>query len=238
MTPSINSLHKILKDQTRRKIIVILQEKGALGYTELMEHLEITRTGTLNYNLKTLGDLLAKDNSGRYILSEKGQVAYRVLAEFPNGPPMEQAYKWKRVVASILAIANGISLIVSTLLFFVGYIDWHFFSSQIIYSLVAFLVALIIFKFPTTRPKYDPKRARKLTCYSYSVGGAIFTSIFLFFALGALLISILWQPIPGGPLGNAFWVLSFVGGAMIGGMIGYILFKRSKYSDPSFYSPF
>ena len=165
MTQSINSLHKILKDQTRRKIIATLQEEGALGYTELMERLEIVRTGTFNYHLKVLGDLLGKDNSGRYVLSEKGRVAYKVLSEFPNGPPLEQAYKWKRVIASILALANGISLIVSTLLFFVGYIDWHFFSSQIIYSLVAFFVALIIFKFPTTRPKYDPKRAKKTNLF-------------------------------------------------------------------------
>jgi hypothetical protein len=238
MTPSINSLHRILKDETRRKIIVTLQEKGALGYTELMERLEIARTGTFNYHLKVLGDLLEKDDSGRYVLSEKGQVAYKVLAESPNGPPIEQADKWKRVIAYILAIANGISLIVSSLLFFIGYIDWHFFSSQIIYSLAAFLVAFIIFKFPTSRPKYDPNRARKLTGFFFVLGGAMFTSIFLFFALGFTLMSILGTTIPSGLLGTAFLVFSFLGGAIIGGIIGYLLFKRSKYSKPSFYSPF
>jgi hypothetical protein len=51
-------------------------------------------------------------------------------------------------------------------------------------------------------------------------------------------MSILGTTIPGGLLGTAFLVFSFVGGAIIGGIIGYLLFKRSKYSKPSFYSPF
>jgi DNA-binding transcriptional ArsR family regulator len=44
MTSTIDSLHKILKDETRRKIIFKLDEKGSVGYTELMESLDIVST--------------------------------------------------------------------------------------------------------------------------------------------------------------------------------------------------
>ena len=218
--------------------MVQLYEKGSISYVDLMKNLGITNTGKMNYHLKVLGDLVEKNEDAKYRLTEKGQLASRVLTEISNKSPVEQTYKWKRLIASILAIANAISLVVSSLLFFVGYIDWHFFSSQIIYSLVAFLVAFIIFKFPTSRPKYDPKRARKLTAISFVIGGAMFTSIFLFFAIGVLLMTILGTKIPGGPIGTAFLLFTFLAGPIIGGSIGYLLFKRSKYSNPSFYSPF
>jgi len=39
----------------------------------------ITNTGKLNYHLKILGDLIKKDESGKYSLSEKGQSAVQVL---------------------------------------------------------------------------------------------------------------------------------------------------------------
>ncbi len=58
----IDSLHKILKDPTRRKAILLLND-GSLTYTELMDKLDIISTGTLNYHLKVLGDLVEKDET-------------------------------------------------------------------------------------------------------------------------------------------------------------------------------
>ena len=84
MTSTINSLHKILKDETRRKVILTLNEKGSATYTELMESLGIVSTGTLNYHLKVLGDLLKKDATEKYVLTEKGKLASRLLTEFPE----------------------------------------------------------------------------------------------------------------------------------------------------------
>jgi hypothetical protein len=66
----------------------------------------------------------------------------------------------------------------------------------------------------------------------------MFTSIFLFFVTGAVLMAILGTRIPSGLVGTTFLLFSFVGGPIIGGMIGYLFFKRSKYSNPTFYSPF
>jgi hypothetical protein len=78
MSVSLNSLHKSLKDETRRKIISILAAKGALGYSELMAELQIASTGRLNYHLKVLDGLISKDAEGKYLLSEKGKAAQRV----------------------------------------------------------------------------------------------------------------------------------------------------------------
>ena len=64
MTSTIDSLHKILKDETRRNIVLLLSEKSSLSYTDLMDALKIGSTGTLNYHLKILGDLLEKNMTG------------------------------------------------------------------------------------------------------------------------------------------------------------------------------
>src|SRR3972149_7649307 len=89
MTSGIASLHKILKDETRRQILLLLNEKGSLSYTDLMDTLGIVSTGTLNYHLKVLGDLLTRNEAGQYMLTEKGKLASRILLEFletsPNG---------------------------------------------------------------------------------------------------------------------------------------------------------
>jgi DNA-binding transcriptional ArsR family regulator len=66
MTSTLESLYKILKDETRRRIIRELNEKESVGYTDLMDNLGIISTGTLNYHLK------------------KGKLATRLLTEFPE----------------------------------------------------------------------------------------------------------------------------------------------------------
>jgi DNA-binding transcriptional ArsR family regulator len=39
MGSGITSLHKVLKDETRLRIILLLQEKGSLSYVDLMKAL-------------------------------------------------------------------------------------------------------------------------------------------------------------------------------------------------------
>ena len=87
MSKGIASIHKILKDETRQKIILMLNEKGSISYTDLMDTLGFVGTGLLNYHLKVLADLLIKNEDGQYMLTEKGQLAYRVLTEFSSNQP-------------------------------------------------------------------------------------------------------------------------------------------------------
>jgi len=79
MDANVSSLYKILKDKTRQKIVLSLQERGSLAYVDLMNFLKITNTR----KLKILGDLLDKDENGKYHLSEKGTLASQLLQQFP-----------------------------------------------------------------------------------------------------------------------------------------------------------
>jgi len=109
MNVDLASLHKILKDPTRRKIVQHLSSKDQLTYMELMNLLEITNTGKFNYHLKILADLIQKEDDGRYSLTERGQLASQLLQKFPE----------KTVEARSLAMADALLIgIVGFLLLF------------------------------------------------------------------------------------------------------------------------
>ena len=87
MNVNLESLHKILKHPIRRRIVLTLLEKQELPYIDLMGLLEVDNTGKFNYHLKILGDLIKKNENGKYRLTEKGHLASQLL-RFP-----EKAFK-------------------------------------------------------------------------------------------------------------------------------------------------
>jgi len=136
MNVDLASLHKILKDPTRRKIVQHLSSKGQLTYMELMNLLEITNTGKFNYHLKILADLIQKEDDGRYSLTERGQLASQLLQKFPE----------KTIEAKSLAMADAL------LIGIVGFL--LLFSFPLIYfpvagfAVSAFLVTIYEFTVP------------------------------------------------------------------------------------------
>jgi len=100
MSSGIVSLYKILKDETRQKIVLRLNEKGSLGYTELMDATKVSSTGQLNYHLKILGNLITKNRAGQYLLTEKGTLASKLLLEFPGD---EDRLYWQWIKANLKA---------------------------------------------------------------------------------------------------------------------------------------
>jgi hypothetical protein len=64
--------------------VLFLLEKKELAYMDLMNLVEITNTGKLNYHLKILGDLIEKNENGKYHLTEKGQLTSQFLLRFPK----------------------------------------------------------------------------------------------------------------------------------------------------------
>jgi DNA-binding transcriptional ArsR family regulator len=144
MASDIASLHKILKDETRRQIILLLNEKGSLSYTELMDTLGIMSTGTLNYHLKILGDLLSKSENGQYSLTERGNLASRLLAEYSEKDNVLQTKKkwWNRfwVVAILLQVA---ALIIVFALYFLRLAD----SARLITGFTSFVFGIIFLYF-------------------------------------------------------------------------------------------
>jgi hypothetical protein len=156
MSSGIASLHKVLKDETRQKIIRLLQEKGSLSYVDLMKALGITNTGKMNYHLKVLGDLLSKKEDGQYALTEKGTLASRLLLEFPEvttrqtGPNLERLQVfWGGIIICgfaiigllillryvLVAFTSGyISQLVNTVPFFFSFATLLFIGSYMIIS--------------------------------------------------------------------------------------------------------
>ena len=132
MTAQIDNLHKILKDQTRRNIILLLNNKTSLTYTEFMEEMGFTTTGLLNYHLKALSDLVAKNEAGQYSLSEKGKVASRLLLEFPEPTPRQVKLKpkWWGTFWKFTAIALVASLGINTVLYSYGWFSLQQFITQ------------------------------------------------------------------------------------------------------------
>jgi len=154
MTSSIASLHKILKDETRRKIILLLQEKNSLSYVDLMKALGITNTGKMNYHLKVLGDLLSKKEDGQYFLSEKGALASRLLIEFPEAATMqkklvssESQVLWVGIIICSFALI-GLFILFRYLCgaFVSGYVSWvedstpFFFMSAIFLFIGSYMI--------------------------------------------------------------------------------------------------
>lgn len=104
------SLYKILKDSTRREILLQLNRNDQLSYMELKNLLKIKNTGRFNYHLKILGDLIEKGNDGKYQLTEKGQNAIDFLENYP-----EKVSKTYRGLAIRLVNVPMIFIIVSIL---------------------------------------------------------------------------------------------------------------------------
>lgn len=152
MSSGIAALHNILRDETRRKIILLLNEKGYLSYTDLMDTLGIVSTGLLNYHLKVLGDLLSKNEEGQYTLTEKGKLASRLLQEFPEQDNQLQLKRkwWKRFwIVAVLLQSAGLTLILA--LYFLGYLDF----AMMVQGFFGFISGMIFiyFFYRMIRPK-------------------------------------------------------------------------------------
>jgi hypothetical protein len=87
------SLSEVLKNPIRRKIVLFLCGKKSISYVDLMNAAEITNTGKFNYHLKVLGDLIEKDEDGKYGLSEKGLLAVQFLQKFDNAESVKPVFE-------------------------------------------------------------------------------------------------------------------------------------------------
>jgi hypothetical protein len=223
MTQSIDSLHKILKDQTRRKAIKLIHDRGSLSYTELMENLDIASTGTLNYHLKVLGDLLEKDAMGQYKLSGKGELAFKLLTEFPNGETKtldKRTYMIWAVLFSAVAfttILNGIFGLVSLQ------------RTGLILAIVSLSFAFAFYI--RIKPSQSGNRAFFIAIGAICLGFVLWfivTSIVLFSGLR-------WQIVDAtGNVGDDFVVFAtLILCWIVGGFVGEWIGKRRNYVIPT-----
>jgi DNA-binding transcriptional ArsR family regulator len=139
MTLDSAYLHKILKDETRRKIVLLLHDRSNLAYSDLLEALKTQDRGRLNYHLKDLTTLLNKSTSG-YSLNEQGMLAWKMLQEF--------AYSQKSRLATLIKFGrNGVALGLLAI-FFLSYHQylsdlWLFGAVAILSTVTLGLVVLV-----------------------------------------------------------------------------------------------
>lgn len=221
MSQGIESLHKILKDETRRKTITLLNQKPQ-SYTELMENLDIISTGTLNYHLKVLGELLTKNQEGQYTLTDKGRLAYKVLTEFPSSQPQITD---RRILKMMLffGIASVVLAIVN------GYVM----NLPIERTTIVVLAVALTFGFAyyiRAKPSLTGNRVFFIAIGFFCIG-------FLFWALVTLLIlhsGLRWAIMDAtGDLGNNLTALgTLIICWILGGFIGDWIGKKRKYVIP------
>jgi DNA-binding transcriptional ArsR family regulator len=71
-------IYKALGHPHRKKIIEIIGEKGKSGFQELHENLHIS-VGALYYHIDLLNHFITQDDQRKYILTERGKFAYKLL---------------------------------------------------------------------------------------------------------------------------------------------------------------
>ena len=74
----ISKIYSAVSHPFRKRIIEIIGEKGWSTFTELKKELQTT-VGTLYYHIDMLKGLITQDERKRYILTERGKLAYRLL---------------------------------------------------------------------------------------------------------------------------------------------------------------
>lgn len=81
----LSYIFQALAHETRRKIVELLAEEGPLNFTEIMNRLGISETGTFGFHIKRMEDLLEKTDDGKYKLSDLGLVAYNIIKYAKEG---------------------------------------------------------------------------------------------------------------------------------------------------------
>jgi DNA-binding transcriptional ArsR family regulator len=76
----ISALYQVLGNPVRRKIIEILGSRGGASLRELTESLNAS-SGSVYYNIELLGDLVKRDVGGKFTLTDRGWMAYRLLMD-------------------------------------------------------------------------------------------------------------------------------------------------------------
>jgi hypothetical protein len=165
MSSEFDTLHKILKDKTRRKIILLLNEKDHLSYTDLKSRLEVTNNGLLNFHLKALYDLLTKDEQGQYILTEKGKLASKLLSDsFEQDSALQAKKKWWKRFWFFAIVLNLAGFIWIFSLYHFNQIDFVEMGRGVVGFSVSMVFIFFFYKMirPVTKTKVQSEHVRTI----------------------------------------------------------------------------
>lgn len=71
-------LYEVLNHETRRNLIEILHENIEMTYSEVLKELEIS-DGLLNFHLRKMKNIIKTTETGSYIISDYGKIAYKII---------------------------------------------------------------------------------------------------------------------------------------------------------------
>jgi len=86
--PELSKLLVALGHEKRRRIVLLLAERGPLSVTELKREMRIS-TGSLYHNISLLGELVGQGADRKYALTEKGARANQLLNDGLLSEPRE-----------------------------------------------------------------------------------------------------------------------------------------------------
>jgi DNA-binding transcriptional ArsR family regulator len=241
MRSDIGTLPKILKDPTRQQILTLLNERGNIRYTELLEEVGFVSTGTLNYHLKVLGDLLAKNEAGQYMLSEKGKLAYKLITAIPEDTP-KQKRVWQRRFFIGLGVGQVVYFAVALAFYYWGYIDLYRLTTATIGFVVASVTLYFIWRMVRNgTPTLGSVQMQKRIKIAYIAAG-LSAGVLVAFLGGGIVLHLI-SDLQGirfttnNPLYHFFWstpylVFSMIIAPIIGGYLGYWAGKRRGFEQP------
>jgi hypothetical protein len=231
MSSGLASLYKILKDESRQNIIRLLNEKGNVSYTELLDATETGSTGLLNYHLKVLGDLITKNEAGQYLLTDKGQIALSVLLNFPAEANLAQKRKSQKIFWTILALGQVIILASITIYYFLGVVDIARLTEVSISFVMGIFLAIFGYRMMVTAPAPGSDKMKERMRKAYPLGGAWLGFAIAFFVVG-IALAMFARPLLRYFWSNEYFVFVFVVAPALGAIWGYWVGKRNGFNKP------
>ncbi len=241
MSTAIAGLHKILKDETRRKIILLLNEKEKLTYTELLEETQAGSTGRLNYHLKILSDLIDKNEAGQYVLSEKGKVAVKLIAEFPQDSSQAAKYRNQKLLLAVAGVGNLLYLLILLAFYAAGQLELYRLATGVSAFAVGIVFLVIIYRVQKSASLPGANEETVHMKLAYVCGGVSLFLIVGFFGVGIVFRVVSdflgWRFTMGNPLYETLWnpvymLFSMLIAPAFGGILFYYLGKQRGFKRP------
>ncbi|MCL1977077.1 MAG: ArsR family transcriptional regulator [Candidatus Bathyarchaeota archaeon] len=214
MSSDFESWRKILKDETNRQLLLLLNEKGALTSEELTDALNVT-PGLLGHHLKVLNDLVKKTVDDKYVLSEKGKQVHALLNDLPTSAGVSR--RWK--ITWFISIV--INIVIASIL---GYISN---SPRPIFILMLLVLSGLILSYAL---KVKPKSTGRIL---YITLGAAFIGLSWLFIMKIVRDEYYFARFPPGSTGdNIISILIIVACYVIGGLVGEWIGRKMQYKLP------
>lgn len=88
-----DAIFAALKHPLRRRILLLLDEKGEVSFTDLQKAMSVEDTGLMSYHLKELVLLVSQSTRGRYTLSEIGKTSVALLKKVERSRDMSSVVR-------------------------------------------------------------------------------------------------------------------------------------------------